>query len=80
MKIALFLCVSLSAFPQSLDTGKRIFESQCALCHGQDGSGGRGPMLGAWSYHLFPIGCPMNPPGTNGFSILALAQGPWLST
>ena len=45
MKIALFLCVSLSALPQSLDTGKRIFESQCALCHGQDGSGGRGPSL-----------------------------------
>ncbi|MCS7024131.1 MAG: c-type cytochrome [Bryobacteraceae bacterium] len=25
--------------------GKRIFESQCAVCHGQDGSGGRGPAL-----------------------------------
>lgn len=25
--------------------GKRIFESQCALCHGQDGTGGRGPSL-----------------------------------
>lgn len=28
-----------------LTVGKRIFESQCALCHGQDGSGGRGPSL-----------------------------------
>jgi len=25
--------------------GKRLFESQCALCHGQDGGGGRGPTL-----------------------------------
>ena len=23
--------------------GRRIFESQCALCHGQTGGGGRGP-------------------------------------
>jgi cytochrome c oxidase cbb3-type subunit 3 len=36
---------ALPVFPQALDTGKRIFESQCALCHGQDGSGGRGPSL-----------------------------------
>jgi len=25
--------------------GKRLFESQCALCHGQTGGGGRGPNL-----------------------------------
>ena len=25
--------------------GKRIFESQCSLCHGQTGGGGRGPSL-----------------------------------
>src|ERR1700683_978117 len=25
--------------------GKKIFESQCALCHGQTGTGGRGPSL-----------------------------------
>jgi putative heme-binding domain-containing protein len=25
--------------------GQRRFESQCSLCHGQDGSGGRGPNL-----------------------------------
>ena len=25
--------------------GRKIFESQCALCHGLDGSGGRGPGL-----------------------------------
>ena len=28
-----------------LDSGRKIFESQCALCHGQAGSGGRGPSL-----------------------------------
>lgn len=28
-----------------LDSGKKIFESQCALCHGQTGTGGRGPGL-----------------------------------
>ena len=25
--------------------GRRIFESQCSLCHGQNGGGGRGPAL-----------------------------------
>src|SRR5438270_3809602 len=25
--------------------GRKIFESQCALCHGQNGGGGRGPAL-----------------------------------
>src|SRR3954470_20213001 len=25
--------------------GRKIFESQCALCHGQTGGGGRGPSL-----------------------------------
>jgi cytochrome c oxidase cbb3-type subunit III len=30
---------------QSPEQGKRLFESQCALCHGQDGKGGRGPSL-----------------------------------
>ncbi len=28
-----------------LALGKRLFESQCALCHGIDGKGGRGPSL-----------------------------------
>ena len=28
-----------------LATGQKIFESQCALCHGQTGTGGRGPSL-----------------------------------
>lgn len=33
------------AGPGDLAVGQRLFESQCALCHGQDGSGGRGPNL-----------------------------------
>jgi cytochrome c oxidase cbb3-type subunit 3 len=37
------------AFPASaqkdLADGRKIFESQCALCHGQTGGGGRGPAL-----------------------------------
>jgi cytochrome c oxidase cbb3-type subunit 3 len=28
-----------------ISAGKKIFESQCALCHGQNGGGGRGPSL-----------------------------------
>jgi cytochrome c oxidase cbb3-type subunit 3 len=29
----------------ALSAGKRIFENHCALCHGFDGAGGRGPSL-----------------------------------
>jgi len=31
--------------PADLAVGRKIFESQCALCHGQTGTGGRGPSL-----------------------------------
>ena len=34
-----------AAGPADLATGRRIFESQCALCHGNTGTGGRGPSL-----------------------------------
>jgi cytochrome c oxidase cbb3-type subunit III len=39
--------LAISAVAQVPDTaaGKKIFESQCALCHGQTGTGGRGPSL-----------------------------------
>jgi cytochrome c oxidase cbb3-type subunit 3 len=39
------LAVSALAQPPDPTTGKKIFESQCALCHGQTGTGGRGPSL-----------------------------------
>ena len=38
--IGLLLAVCALAQP-----GRLIFESQCALCHGQTGAGGRGPAL-----------------------------------
>jgi len=46
-KWLLSVLVATSVFAQLPDkaTGKKIFESQCALCHGQTGTGGRGPGL-----------------------------------
>jgi cytochrome c oxidase cbb3-type subunit III len=49
----IFAALTISfAFAQSSDSpsgdpalGKRLFESQCAVCHGQSGTGGRGPNL-----------------------------------
>ena len=34
-----------SADPSELAAGKRIFDAQCAWCHGTDGTGGAGPSL-----------------------------------
>jgi cytochrome c oxidase cbb3-type subunit 3 len=34
-----------SASPPDASAGKRMFERHCALCHGIDGKGGRGPSL-----------------------------------
>ncbi len=52
MKIALFGALALAAavvkLPSSradLAAGKKLYENQCALCHGQTGEGGRGPVL-----------------------------------
>jgi cytochrome c oxidase cbb3-type subunit III len=43
------VALALPAFadepPPDLALGKRLFEAQCALCHGQEGTGGRGPSL-----------------------------------
>ncbi|MGA2601399.1 MAG: c-type cytochrome [Bryobacteraceae bacterium] len=33
------------ATPTDIAAGKRVFDSQCALCHGIGGTGGRGPAL-----------------------------------
>ncbi|MBL8231992.1 MAG: c-type cytochrome [Bryobacterales bacterium] len=45
--LAPFLVLAQSAHDPVPDTGlgKRIFESQCTVCHGQGGTGGRGPAL-----------------------------------
>lgn len=52
MKIALFGALALAAAVVKLPTGradlaagKKLYENQCALCHGQTGEGGRGPVL-----------------------------------
>jgi putative heme-binding domain-containing protein len=34
-----------TASAADLETGKRIFDGQCAWCHGANGAGGTGPML-----------------------------------
>ena len=34
-----------SADPGELAAGRRIFDAQCAWCHGTDGTGGAGPTL-----------------------------------
>ncbi len=39
------LAAALSQAQPDIATGRKIFESQCALCHGQAGTGGRGPSL-----------------------------------
>jgi cytochrome c oxidase cbb3-type subunit 3 len=43
--IGLLAMNAIAQSPGDLQTGKKIFESQCALCHGQTGTGGRGPSL-----------------------------------
>jgi putative heme-binding domain-containing protein len=42
---ALLLCWIAPAWPQDAAAGERLFDSQCALCHGIGGTGGRGPSL-----------------------------------
>lgn len=44
-KWLLIALVAVNAIAQDVAAGKKIFESQCALCHGQTGTGGRGPSL-----------------------------------
>jgi len=41
----LLLLPALAQGPPDLAAGRRIFESQCAVCHGLTGGGGRGPVL-----------------------------------
>jgi putative heme-binding domain-containing protein len=42
--VALSVC-AIAQTPSDSAAGRGIFESQCALCHGQTGGGGRGPAL-----------------------------------
>jgi putative heme-binding domain-containing protein len=43
--IALVVAVRALAQSPDLAAGRQVFESQCSLCHGQTGGGGRGPAL-----------------------------------
>ena len=43
--IAAWAAVAFAQDQPDLAGGRKIFESQCALCHGQTGGGGRGPAL-----------------------------------
>ena len=48
LRLALGLAVSFASGQEpapDLDAGRRVFESQCAVCHGLKGGGGRGPNL-----------------------------------
>src|SRR3954447_13635571 len=46
LRIPIALVFAAAAWAQpDIPSGKKIFESQCALCHGQTGGGGRGPSL-----------------------------------
>jgi len=42
--VTLVVCARAQTQPDA-GVGRKIFESQCALCHGQTGGGGRGPSL-----------------------------------
>jgi cytochrome c oxidase cbb3-type subunit 3 len=42
---ALLIPAAFAQTAADLNAGRKIFESQCALCHGQTGGGGRGPSL-----------------------------------
>lgn len=42
--VCVVLASTVAAQPDAAG-GRKIFESQCALCHGQTGGGGRGPAL-----------------------------------
>ncbi len=43
--LLLLASVAYAQTPPDSAIGRKIFESQCALCHGQTGGGGRGPSL-----------------------------------
>jgi cytochrome c oxidase cbb3-type subunit III len=45
LPVALLMLAAPVCAQSDLAAGRKIFESQCALCHGQTGTGGRGPSL-----------------------------------
>jgi mono/diheme cytochrome c family protein len=43
--LGVLFAAAVAAGPADLAAGKAIFQSRCALCHGLNGGGGRGPDL-----------------------------------
>jgi cytochrome c oxidase cbb3-type subunit III len=54
-RLALLLLLAAPVCAQTdIAGGRKIFEAQCALCHGQTGAGGRGPSLNRPSLNHAP--------------------------
>src|SRR5262249_28718762 len=45
MRALLFLAAALAYAQDDLARGKKLYEGFCSLCHGQTGTGGKGPNL-----------------------------------
>jgi len=45
LRLAVLFVPALAQTAPDIASGRRIFESQCAVCHGLTGGGGRGPVL-----------------------------------
>src|SRR5579883_1099745 len=45
MRILLLFCAVLAYSQDDLARGKKLYEGFCSLCHGQTGTGGKGPSL-----------------------------------
>ena len=43
--IAAMVCVGANPDPKAVERGKKLFESACGFCHGNDATGSRGPDL-----------------------------------
>ena len=52
--------------PADLDRGKRLFQNNCAVCHGFDGMGGAGPSLASAKLHRAPDNAALIELITNG--------------
>jgi putative heme-binding domain-containing protein len=65
--LILLSLVNPAAGQTDLAAGRKIFESQCALCHGQTGGGGRGPALNRPKLDKAPDDASLRRVISNGF-------------
>jgi len=58
MKVLLLVCAAALAFGQNEDLahGRKLYEGFCSLCHGQTGTGGKGPSLAQPTLQRAPDG------------------------